>query len=230
MVAGLFAQAGYATGDQLVPASSSNPLGFFEDIRINRLNDSLLAPHLPVGPGRPGRRHAWLAAPALSARPEADAEQHAQMAAWAGAAGPWCLKDPRWCFTLPAWQDVLPPSLRRVLVFRHPGAVVDSLLAMAARQPDYFAGLQVTPELGYRSWVAAYTHVLTWSLPVGRWLVVDDDALVSGGDLGPLCRFTGADLRPDGVRSDLRRSSVRADVPRTAERLHARLQRLARTT
>ena len=44
MVAGSLAKAGYFMGSSLIPARSANPKGFFEDVEVNMINESLLAP------------------------------------------------------------------------------------------------------------------------------------------------------------------------------------------
>ena len=65
LVAQLLAGAEFATGDDLLPATADNPLGFVERVAVSEINDDLLEAHVVGdGPGQvPVRRLAWLAAP-----------------------------------------------------------------------------------------------------------------------------------------------------------------------
>src|SRR5437588_10528992 len=54
LAAGLFRAAGYFQGEELHPARDSNPLGFFEDVEVNDINEALLAPILPARQLRQG--------------------------------------------------------------------------------------------------------------------------------------------------------------------------------
>src|SRR5438067_12472105 len=72
LVAGVLHQSGYFTGHDLLPASPTNPRGFFEDREVNAINEALLERVLPgpplarvrhpFFPDRPRFGQRWLAA------------------------------------------------------------------------------------------------------------------------------------------------------------------------
>ena len=47
LVAGLFRNAGYFMGENLLRPRDGNPLGFFEDREVNSINEELIGPLLP---------------------------------------------------------------------------------------------------------------------------------------------------------------------------------------
>ena len=42
MLAGLFAKTNYYMGDNLIPPRGTNPKGFFEEMKINQLNEDII--------------------------------------------------------------------------------------------------------------------------------------------------------------------------------------------
>src|SRR5215471_14327363 len=100
MLAGSLRSAGYYMGEHLIPADAANPKGYFEDDEINDINEALLAPLTPSR-SRPACGWRWLAAvpvgtpipcpPEITERIKAQTDQ-----------SPFCFKDPRFCYTLPA--------------------------------------------------------------------------------------------------------------------------------
>lgn len=118
LVAGLVRAAGLAIGDELLPASPTNPRGHFEDGAFVRLHDRALAAN---GTG-------WTldGAPASLRWPDGlRGEMDAVLAARAHLPA-WGWKDPRTTLFLDAWRDAI-PSLAVVVVFRGAAATVASL-------------------------------------------------------------------------------------------------------
>lgn len=166
MVAGALARAGYFMGAELFRPRISNPKGFFEDPEVNGINEALLAgapdPESRFGEGqrwlaRPDRGHAFVL--------EGELEQRAKALV---ARRPFCFKDPRLCFTLPAWRP-LAPDARLVCVFRDPALTAASLLEEVRRAP-YLTGLQFTAERAFELWRAQYESVLAQHAAGGEWL------------------------------------------------------------
>lgn len=149
-MAGCFANAGYWQGERLLAPSASNPKGFFEDHLVNRVNQALLgsvAPHFPKG-------LQWLAVvpPGI----EFDGRPFRDYMRAIAAHRPFCLKDPRFSYTLEAWRSVLEP-VRVICMFRHPTATVNSILAHL-RLHNVRGNLD-TDDL-YDTWLATYVHIL----------------------------------------------------------------------
>lgn len=221
LVAGLLVDAGLHPGERLIPPSAANPTGFHEDLDVNALNDELLAPHLGAEHAASGTRLAWLAALAPTAVPVATAAQEQRMAAHLRHR-PYCLKDPRLASTLDAWRPALGPEVCFVAVFRHPAAVVRSVLRHAERDPAHFAGFDVTAEHVLRMWSAVNRRILDRHARRGSWLFVDADAVAATGAVAALAGHVGVEVPTDRIRPALLTPPAAA-VPPDALALHAEL-------
>lgn len=204
MLAGLFAGAGHCAGRRLIPPTPSNPAGFFEDLDVNAANDDLLA-DLDGSPWpgtvAPARSLRWLGAYEGCVREAGPATRLASLV----PPSPFVLKDPRFCYTLPAWRDVLGDAVVVVIV-RHPDEVVASVQSMAAREPETFAGFDATAEHLAAMWTAMHVAVLAWCDDApGAVAFVDCDDVRSGVALPALAEISGAALPDDSVRPELHR-------------------------
>ncbi|RJK95384.1 hypothetical protein [Vallicoccus soli] len=225
LVTGLVASAGRATGPRLLAPDPANPRGFFEDPAVNALNERLLAPlteRLGTGGGtyarplREGER--WLAAlPADAEVGHLDVDRARALV----PPGPWCLKDPRFSYTLRAWEPVLGDALR-VLVVRHPGEAARSMVDHAANGT---LGLGLPGAL--RVWEAVNRYVLEHHLGRGDWLVLHHAAVLDGSALPALEEALGAAVDRSFVDGALHRSPA-APVPPSCAALHAELLAAAR--
>src|SRR5262249_55194450 len=133
---GLLHGAGYYLGEQLYPGDVGNPRGYFEDAEVNDINEALLEPlTVPPIPGRLGRLlfpaqptegQRWLARLPLRvttrATPALEARIIALTRKW-----PYCIKDPRLCYTLPSWMPLL-GEVVLICMFRDPSDTVTSIL------------------------------------------------------------------------------------------------------
>ena len=227
LVAGLLADAGYHSGDRLLPPSEANPTGYFEDLDVNALNDELLAPLLRYGDPPVPASLAWLAALPPWATPAVTTAQSDRMRAHL-ARRPICLKDPRFVYTLPAWRAVLPPDTGFVCVFRHPSRVADSVRREAERNPAYFAGYRPTDRATWTAWSAAYRQVVALHATTGTWLWVDADELVESRDTSGLTRLTGVPVTPARIDPELRRSVPESQPTPDVAALHEQLRERAR--
>ena len=230
MLAGLFADAGHDAGRRLIPAGPSNPAGFFEDLDVNAANDDLLA---PLGdrpwPGTvaPPRHLRWLGAYDDWVRGPGPGGALARLV----PDRPFVLKDPRFCYSLPAWADVLDEATVLVIV-RHPDEVVASVLAMAGREPETFAGFDVTEEHMHAMWCAMYTAVLGWvdDRAPGPVAFVDCDDVRSGRAVPHLAELSGTPIASRTVRPGLHRERPERRQPKgaQAELLARRQERMRR--
>ena len=227
LVAQLLASAGLRTGDDLLPPTEDNPLGFVEQVSVSELNDDLLEPHvIGTGPGQvPGRRLAWLAAPPDDLCVQATRAVLRSMRRVLPLA-PAVVKDPRFCITLGAWRPALRPATSFVAVVRDPAEVVVSLATMARRDPAYYDGFEVTPLVALALWEASARRLLRLRR-IGRWFVVDHASLLNGSGVVPLGHFVGRRLDPDQVRVHLHRSRSEVDVGGACLDLAAELQAIA---
>lgn len=125
MITSLLHACGLDLGSQqeLLPATPSNPLGFWESRSFFRLNRSILrelggswdCPPLSEDAG-------WENKPRLGYL----RKQAAKLINRFEGREPWGWKDPRNCLTLPLWRKQL-PELKILICVRHPLAVTESL-------------------------------------------------------------------------------------------------------
>ena len=214
LAAGLLAASGWNAGDDLLPPDEGGPKGFFESRAINELNERLLAPYEDSfrclegysRPLRDGER--WLAVLPDGVEVEAPAGAgEAMRAVMPGS--PWCCKDPRFGYTLPAWRPLFGDALF-VCVFRHPLATATSI----ARQVRY-GDLTMDVETALELWIAIYTRLLKRESAEGDWLFVHYDQLLDADGLARLGAAAGAPL--DSSVADRSLRHARADEPAPAD-------------
>src|SRR4051812_10838390 len=121
MVAGLLAGSGYFMGNKLdAYRGDTNPKGFFEDPDINALNERILSPVIPRRPreplGRlffPRRSVAWSHWLTYIAPEVAIPRPAPELLDWIKSYTehrPFCLKDPRFSYTLSFWRNEAPDA------------------------------------------------------------------------------------------------------------------------
>jgi GT2 family glycosyltransferase len=223
MVAGSLARAGYFMGDRLYPARDANPLGFFEDPEVNGINEELLAPHVPAEQGLRAPQR-WLAR--LDRSVEAPLPLPlAQRVRALTARAPFCLKDPRFSYTLPAWRAELGHA-RFVCVFRDPATTVASLVKECATA-DYLRGVRFDERDAIELWCATYGQIVKRHRRQGEWLFLHYDQMLAGGGAERLTRFLGAPVDAQFATPKLKRSRPAVAPTAEARKLYAELCELA---
>ena len=198
MVAGTLAKAGYFMGDNLYPAKISNPKGFFEDPEINGINEDLLSQVLPKRPpiigkwffhNRPRLGHYWLVRiPVNMSIPiTSNITKRIQRLT---KRQPFCLKDPRFCYTLPLWRPYLENTIY-ICVFRDPSSTVLSILK-ECKMADYLKDFNITYEDALEIWRLMYLHIIEHFRHQGDWLFLHYDQVLYGDGLERLRAITGA--------------------------------------
>lgn len=224
LAAGLFRSAGYFQGSEFYRPRPSNPLGFFEDVEINTINEALLK---PVTPATMAQGHRWLARIAtdstIAATPDADRRIRAVL-----NSQPFCLKDPRFCYTLHLWRRHAPLA-GMICVFRNPRIVAASILKEVATAP-YLKNLQFSTEDAFAVWRHMYSHVLEKHAVTGDWLFVEYGDLFNPAALERIAEFSGAPVDRAFPDRGLDRSSpVSADDP-AANTIYAELVARSKAT
>ena len=127
MVAGTLSQSGYFMGDRPLKVTDANPKGYFEDAEINSINEDILDSVAPKRPPLLGRwfclnraqySNRWVARIPLGVEIAASASTMARIRNCV-TREPFCFKDPRFCYSLPAWRSSLRDTVF-VCVFRPP--------------------------------------------------------------------------------------------------------------
>ena len=223
MVAGSLKAAGYFMGDRLYPARDSNPRGFFEDPEVNGLNEALLARHVPAEQ-RLGPNQLWLAQLERSVPMPVTRDSALRLKALLERA-PWCFKDPRFSYTLPAWRPWI-GAARFVCVFRDP-AVTAASIVKECRSADYLRDVAIDLPRALAIWRAHYQQILADHRHQGDWLFLHYDQVGAGDGLLRLGEFLGAPVDRSFPTGELARSRAAAPADPVAQRMYAELCELA---
>ncbi len=242
LMGGLLYRAGYFLGDHLHPARPTNPKGFFEDIVINRINELILEgfdyskvhasyPRFakPHSPFFPRRGHRWLTMIEPGTPIVCDNEAIlGQIRKAVALDRPFAFKDPRFNFTLPVWQRVLPESARYICMFRNPAAVVESVIK-ECRSVNYLKDFYIDEDLAFLIWHNSYRHLLDTLTPDSRRKVffVSYEDLLEKKSLKEIAALLDAPLQDDWIDPSLNRSPSRRICPSGCERLYGELLALA---
>jgi hypothetical protein len=175
LVARLLFEAGGDLGDPEVfhPADRWNPGGYYEQPAIHAVN-------MPLIHGRCGRlAYFWL--PSARAILRRARKHSAQIRATARQYEGRFVKDPRFCLTLPAWQDHGATIEGIICCIRHPTAVAQSI-----RRRNH-----VPLSIGYSLWYAHNRRLLE-SADSGEMSIVCYENLLSAqhfaGEVSPVLR------------------------------------------
>jgi hypothetical protein len=232
-VAGLFAESRRFMGDDLHPPRPSNPRGFFESGRINRLNERILLPYLPrpyrygsidYGADAPRRTHTWLARIGPDVEVVATAPERAQIREFTANA-PFCYKDPRFTYTIHEWVAAVGVPHRVICAFRHPAVVAQSIINEVTGTA-YLHDLAISVNQAFEVWALQYGRVVDRHAD-GNWLFVSFDSLLSGAGLKAVANFTGERLRDDFVTRELDRTRTTLQAPARCLAIYDRMQELA---
>jgi GT2 family glycosyltransferase len=220
MVTGTLASCGYFMGGDLWPARAANPKGFFEGPEVNGINEALLAPVLPPDPPlREPQR--WLGVLPEGAEVPCPPEIGVRIAALT-TQSPFCFKDPRFCYTLPAWRPWLRDTVF-VCVFRHPALTARSILE-EVKEAAYLQDVRLDLAHSYRLWTAMYRAVLAERRRGGGdWLFLHFDQVLTPEGLARIAALTGAAVDASFPDQKLRRPPPAVGVPTEALALYAEL-------
>lgn len=227
MTAGALAGSGYYMGDAYMAPASGNPRGYFEGRDVNDINERLLAQACPPAPLGPiGRRlwprrfrwgQRWVARLPVAAAPPCPEHITRNIRAVA-VRQPLCLKDPRFCYTLPCWRPHLPEDTAFICVFRHPAATAESIVRECAERP-YLRNLKMDCAIALDVWTKMYQHVMRVHRHDGQWLFLHFDQVATGDGLDRLERFLDAPVDRDFPDRTLSRAAGAEELNVPAEAL-----------
>jgi hypothetical protein len=236
MVAGLFRSAGYFQGTNLHEPRESNPRGFFEDAEVNNINEALLSPFLPERrfessveylADSPVQGQRWLARIPPTIPIEGTSGSSDQIGTILSQR-PFCLKDPRFCYTLHLWRRHAPDA-RMICVFRRPQVVVASIFKEIAAMP-YLANFALSVREAFEVWRLMYSHVLERQALTGEWLFVEYEDLFQLSVLDRLADFSAAQIDRAFPDRSLDRSAAVEAVDPVADKLFAELRARSKAT
>jgi hypothetical protein len=236
MVAGLFRSAGYFQGTNLHEPRESNPRGFFEDAEVNNINETLLASLLPERrfergveylADSPVQGQRWLARIPTTIAVESTSGSSDRIGTILSRR-PFCLKDPRFCYTLHLWRRHAPDA-RMICVFRRPQVVVASILKEVAAMP-YLANFALSVREAFEVWRLMYSYVLERQALTGEWLFVEYEDLFQLSVLDRLADFSAAQIDRAFPDRGLDRSAAVDAVDPFADKLLAELRARSKAT
>ena len=233
MVAGTLAQSGYFMGEELISARDGNPKGFFEDVKINRINEELLSQVLSKRPrflgrylfkNRPLSGQRWLAKVPVGTT--ISPSQHLiEQIELLLINQPFCFKDPRLCYTLPVWK----PHLKNVVficVFRDPISTINSIMKEVKYEP-HLKHFKISSKQALEIWMLMYQHILLVHQFEGEWIFLHYDQVLNGEGLEKLASVTGASVDYSFPEKSLQRSKPNRSIPKNAEAIYQQLCHLA---
>lgn len=247
-VAGLFrSEPGIFYGYDLMAAGEGNPTGYYECEVVNTINNILIRQMTGVAlldvlprwivPWVERRfpwthrdtRSLWLARPSrtLGWRLSYDI---AHLISRMTGRQPFCLKDPRFGFTLASWRPYLPDDVRFLVVFRDPEETVASIMRHAtAHYGD--RPLPVTEAWAIEHWKLMYKGIIAQRQnDEAQWMFVDFADVLSREALPALGAFTEAELDTQLLKGPKPASHPSRSKPsaNSSQTLLAELRRLAR--
>ncbi|UCG17197.1 MAG: sulfotransferase [Phycisphaerales bacterium] len=229
MVAGVLANCGYYMGENLHPGRDSNPKGFFESPLINWINEELLAQVVPRRPpilgrwwfrDRPLPRQRWLARVPVGTLIPCPHPIATRIQAQVDRT-PFCFKDPRFSYTLPAWRPYLADTVF-VCVFRHPMATAASIVKECQAMP-YLRNLRMNTESAVEVWALMYEHILRRHRQEGQWLFLHFDQVLRGNGADRLEEFIGAPVDRSFPETELQRSAASGTGPTAVMQVYQEL-------
>lgn len=227
LLMGTLSQAGYFMGGNLIPPDERNPKGFFETQEINRLNERLLDPVIArkprnrflrrLFPNRVAWTTAHLAHVPASIEIPSPSPAHNEKMRRLTQREPFCLKDPRFSYSLPVWRPFLRNTSREtvyICVFRHPSLMAKSMGNVSA-SADFHTAVG--------AWTCMYEHILLKHRLEGAWLFVNFEQMFSEDALEEIENFTGAHLDHSFPDRSLERSTSDRVPPKKAQVLYRHL-------
>jgi len=208
-------------GYEALAGTLSNARGYYEDEVVNTINNILLRQMtgtaiLDVLPEfllrrvekrfpwtHRDTRSLWLARPTRPWRWRTGYEL-AHLMGRICAHQPFCLKDPRFSFTLPLWQPYLPNGTRFLAVFRDPELTVQSMMRDA--KSLYDPPLALTEDWAFDHWRLAYSNIITMRKSSARaddWLFINFDDVLDGSAFPAIETFADCHVDPEAIEQDL---------------------------
>ena len=233
MVTGTLAKSGYFMGDRLSQERESNPMTNFEDIKINGINEELLAQVVPKRPRfvgkqffryRPGPWQRWLSRLPMGTHIPSSPATVEKIKALVKRE-PYCFKDPRFSYVLPIWRPHLKDTVF-ICVFRDPASTALSMLRLT-QKASYLQNLSLTFQQAIEVWTLMYSHILEVHCKEGEWLFLHYNQALSPEGLDRLATFTGASVDRSLPDPSLCKSISHNPVPKDSQEIYQRLCKLA---
>jgi len=233
MTAGLFRNSGRFQGSRLHQATSENTKGYFEDAKINKLNNSILAQYTPKRKNysgidyqcdAPEQSGGWLSRIPLNEQIIATTSQQKEIERWIKKE-PFCYKDTRFCYLIDLWYKSS-SNTRMICVYRRPDIVVESILNNC-RVHKHLHKFAISVDQAFQVWILMYKHILNKHIKKGKWLFLEYEDILSGQAYNALELFSETAIDRDFPENRLNRSSSTLEIPKEAKKIYTKLKALS---
>ncbi len=223
MVAGILSKSGYFMGDNLIGPNELNQKGNLESVDINELNNKIIHSHLTDGkiPKDLPMYATWLYEIPLELRITPPTLFDNEIAGFTEQE-PFCYKDPRFSYTLSAWEPYMQETVR-IGVFREPDKSIDSLI----RASKYYHDVEISKERASNVWAQMYSHILDLLSCNGEWLFLHYNQIISGDGIERLREITDANIDKNFPDSSLSKSISIGATPKKCKIIYQKLCALA---
>jgi hypothetical protein len=236
MTARLFANAGYHMGPDLWDRiDESNPNGIYESEIINFINEDILDPvapkrkaffNLKTYRNRTKYPDRWLSVIAENVKLPELSESNKQKIKSFSRETPFCYKDPRFSYTLPVWEPIL-PKYKVICIFRQPQNTALSIEKEIKKVKRLSRYLELDYENTLQIWSSMYSHILKNYNKSKDWLFVHYDQIIDGQGISKISEFSQANLNKDLIDRELRRSISQREISSSIKDTYKKLCELA---
>ncbi len=233
MITGALAQQNYYMGSNLYSGTITNPKGFFESWEINSINEDLLVPVFPKRPrligrwffkDRPSYGQGWLGRlPVGTVIPSSSSIN--ERIVHVTQKQPFCFKDPRFPYTLSAWQPFLSDTVF-VCIFRDPISTAASVIKACKSEP-YLRSVYIDTKLALEMWELKYRHILEVHRHQGEWLFMHYNQGFTKEGLDRLSTFLNIEVDRNFPDRSLNRSQTTDNIAPSVKRVYDELCGLA---
>jgi hypothetical protein len=225
-------------GSNLNPANITNPKGQFEDREVNSINEEILAQVVASRPShligkwlcrsRPETGQRWLARVPVGTPIPGSAVLEERIQRLVNN-HPYCLKDPRFSYTLPVWKPFIGNAVY-MCVFRHPAVTVSSILKQKRSVP-HLKNFSINAHQALKVWEMMYSHILENHVPAGGdWLFIHYNQLLDGSAYAALESHLRVKVNPGFADQRLSRSRPARRVSQRCLDLYQQLNDVAAYT
>lgn len=224
----------YYSGGDFVPPRISNPDGTFEPVTIRSINEDILAQVVPQRPSAtatnnyrdmPTQWQRWLARiPVETSIPSTESIQNRIKEQIQKE--PFCIKDPRFSYTLNVWQPYLKDCVF-VCMFRHPAETAKSIVRFT-QEFELMKDFEISYNQALEVWTLLYKHILEKHYPMGgKWLFLHLDQLFTDEGMNRLAEITDAKINRSLINKNRVRTKFLQKVPTHTQSIYDQLCELA---
>ena len=132
---------------------------------------------------------------------------------------PFAFKDPRFVYTLPYWEPLLPKDTQVIVIFRDPQTTVNSIMKECA-SVDYLENFHITKKLAFRIWNNVYSAILSTEQKSNlNFSYIFYENLINKAAIPYLEKCIAHKLTTDIIKPSLYRSKSEKKSPPSSEKI-----------